>query len=319
MVMMMPTINDLIQLGKDEDGYLEKSKSAYNQNPNVLWEKKAGAGYDNGTKYAYELDQIPNFFNGKKNWYAWCCVFVSWLFVKTFGVERARQLLNYPKNSLGAVVDYMKRYFTNNNQYYHTPTKGDVIFFRNAKGGMTHVGLVYDTDSNYVYTIEGNTSGGSVVVAEGGATCLKKYPINASYIDGYGRPNYTKEEKDGGSTTKTMYIANVDWEGLNVRQTPNGKILHTIAVGTKVEVSEISGQWSHIEDGWVFSQYLSSNKPDIRYVTSKELNVRKNHNTNSAIIHVLKRGDAVQVFRTYGSWVKVSPFASAWCSKNFLK
>ena len=314
----MATINDMIKLGKDEDGYLEKSKSAYNKDHNVLWEKKAGAGYDNGTKYAYEIDEIPDFFNGKKNWYAWCCVFVSWLFVKTFGVDRARQLLNYPKKSLGAVVDYMKMYFTKKNQYYHSPLKGDVIFFRNASGGMTHVGLVYDSDSKYVYTIEGNTSGGSVVVAEGGAVCLKKYPINAYYIDGYGRPLYTDEEK-GGSTTKTMYIYNTDWEGLNVRETPNGKILHTIPVGTKVEVSEVSGQWSHIQDGWVFSAYLSNKRPDVRYVTSKELNVRKNHNTSSAIITTLKRGEAVQVYKTYFSWVKVSPNANAWCSKNFLK
>jgi len=312
MVMMMPTINNLIQLGKDEDGYLEKKTNAY------LYDKKKNAGYNNYTKYAYELDQIQHFFNGKKNGFAWCSVFVAWLFVKTFGEERAKQLLNYPYDSCGAGVYWAKLYFTQKGQYYKYPERGDCIFFRNASGGMQHIGLVYDSDSKYVYTIEGNTSGGSVVVAEGGAVCLKKYSLNNYYIDGYGRPSYTEEEK-GGKLHKEMYVYNTDWEGLNVRETPNGKILGLIPVGTKVMVSEISGQWSHIEQGWVFSAYLSKTKPDVRVVTSDVLNLRKGPGTKYAIVGRLNKGTRVQVFKTNGSWVKVSPTANAWCSKNYLK
>ena len=314
----MATISDLIRLGKDEDGYLEKSRAAYNKNPNILWEKKAGAGYDNGTKYAYELDQIKDFYNGKKNWYAWCSVFVAWLFVKTFGVDRARELLNYPTKSLGAGVYWAKLYFTQKNQYYHSPEKGDCIFFKNASGNMQHIGLVYDYDSKYVYTIEGNTSGGSTVIAEGGAVCLKKYSLSNKYIDGYGRPAYTDSEKES-SGKEEKYIYNTDWEGLNVRETPNGKILYTLPVGTKVYVSETSGQWSHIDQGWVFSAYLSSTRPDVREITSKELNVRKGPGIGYGIITTLKQGTKVQVYKISGSWAKVSPNKSAWCSKNYLR
>lgn len=306
----MATINDLINLGKAEDGYLEKKSNAY------LDDKKKNAGYNNFTKYARDLDAIKDFYNGKKQGFPWCCVFVAWLFVKTFGVDRTRELLNYPVKSLGAAVEYAKGYFVKKGQYYSSPMKGDNIFFRNGKG-LTHIGLVYDSDSKYVYTIEGNTSGGSVVVAEGGAVCLKKYSLSNSGIDGYGRPSYSDSER-GNPEKKEMYIYNTDWEGLNVRETPNGKILFTLPVGTKVLVSEVSGQWSHIEQGWVFSAYLSSKKPDVRHVTSEKLNVRKNHNVNSAIIATLKRGDAVQVYKTWFTWVKVSPNANAWCSKNFL-
>ncbi|MDR2025401.1 MAG: hypothetical protein LBQ71_19650, partial [Hungatella sp.] len=38
-----------------------------------------------------------------------------------------------------------------------------------------------------VYTIEGNTSSGAEVIANGGAVCLKEYALINSRIDGYGR------------------------------------------------------------------------------------------------------------------------------------
>ena len=39
---------------------------------------------DNWTKYAEDLDRT-NWYNGPKNGYAWCDVFVDWLFYKCFG------------------------------------------------------------------------------------------------------------------------------------------------------------------------------------------------------------------------------------------
>lgn len=41
-----------------------------------------------------------------------------------------------------------------------------------------------------MYTIEGNTSGASGVVANGGMVCKKSYARNYSQIAGYGRPAY---------------------------------------------------------------------------------------------------------------------------------
>ena len=43
-------------------------------------------------------------------------------------------------------------------------------------------------------TIEGNTSSGSEVIANGGAVCQKEYSLNNSRIDGYGRPDWSLVE-----------------------------------------------------------------------------------------------------------------------------
>ena len=58
-----------------EVGYLEKKT---NKN---LDSKTANAGYNNYTKYARDLDAISGFYNGKKQGYAWCDMFVDWCFV----------------------------------------------------------------------------------------------------------------------------------------------------------------------------------------------------------------------------------------------
>jgi archaellum component FlaG (FlaF/FlaG flagellin family) len=65
--------------------------------------------------------------------------------------------------------------------------------------------LVYNVDSSYVYTIEGNTSSTSGVVANGGGVYKKKYALNYSSISGYGRPNY---DDTATTTTVTTPIVN---------------------------------------------------------------------------------------------------------------
>lgn len=180
-------IEKLINIAKAEIGYLEKKSN------NQLDDKTANAGNGNYTKYARDLDNIPNFYNGKKNGYAWCDVFVDWLFVQTFGVDKAKELLLQPNGSLGAGCTYSARYYKNANQYHKTPKVGDQIFFTNSKGSIIHTGIVYKVDSTYVYTIEGNTSSDEGVVENGGSVNDKKYKLSYSRIDGYGRPKYNEE------------------------------------------------------------------------------------------------------------------------------
>jgi len=81
-------ISKLIATAKAELGYLEKASN------HLLYDKTANAGNANYNKYAYELDKIGNIYNGKKNGYDWCDIFVDWCFIKTFGVEAAMKLLN---------------------------------------------------------------------------------------------------------------------------------------------------------------------------------------------------------------------------------
>ena len=192
----MNELDKVISIAKAEEGYLEKASNK------DLEDKIANAGNKNYTKYARDLDNISGFYNGKKQHYAWCDVFVDWCFVKAFGVDRAKELLCQPSKSLGAGVYYSANYYKQKKQYYTSnPKAGDQIFFKNSSGNAQHTGLVYDVDKNYVYTVEGNTSSASGVIANGGCVRLKKYALNYKYIMGYGRPNYKVEEKPKTTST----------------------------------------------------------------------------------------------------------------------
>lgn len=318
----MATINDLLTLAQNEVGYLEKKTADLK----YLYDKKANAGYNNYTKYAKELDDLKDFYNGRKNGYSWCDVFVDWCFVKTFGRARAQQLINQPDKSTGAGVGFSKKFYQNKNRYFSAPEVGDQIFFKNASGGMQHTGLVYKTDKNYVYTIEGNTSGSSNVIANGGAVCAKKYSLKNKYIDGYGRPDYSANERGNAAAADkvlyTRYVSGVDYEGLVIHDIPGGPDTNNLLqVGTKVNVYQTSGQWSRIGvNQWVYSAYLKILKPKVKYVQAKDgLNVRKSYTTNSARLTTLPYGTPVQVFKTKNGWSKVSPDANAWVASNWIK
>lgn len=177
----------IIALAQNEIGYLEKASNSQ------LDSKTANAGYNNFTKYARDLDNIPGFFNGPKNGYPWCTSFYCWLFVKSFGVAQTRKMLYLPINSLAAGCTYAVEYYRKNGAFYSVPKAGDQIFFKDARGNIVHTGLVEKVTATTVYTIEGNTSTTAGVVANGGGVCRKSYSIGYSRIIGYGRPKYDVE------------------------------------------------------------------------------------------------------------------------------
>jgi hypothetical protein len=86
-----------------------------------------------------------------------------------------------------------------------TPKVGAQVFFtKNGKSnGCHHTGLVYKVTSAKFYTIEGNTSGASGVVRNGGGVAKKDYKI-ADYKGKvlFGYPKYDEEP-----TTKTTYYS----------------------------------------------------------------------------------------------------------------
>lgn len=186
----MNNVEKVIAVAKAEVGYLEKKTNSQ------LDSKTANAGSANYTKYARDLDNIKGYFNGAKNGYAWCAVFVNWCFVKAYGVTEAKKLLCQPAvNSCGAGCHPSYNYFKAKGQLYHSPHVGDQIFFFTTGGfeEIGHTGIVVKVDSNRVYTIEGNTSSSSGVIPNGGAVSEKSYTLGYSRIAGYGRPNYDIE------------------------------------------------------------------------------------------------------------------------------
>lgn len=182
------TPDKVIAVAIKEIGYLEKSRSAYMKDPNIIFEKTAGAGSDNYTKYGKEMhDLYPQVIDFPAYW---CDAFVDWCFYKAYGVNTAKSLLhgNFDDYTVASCKMYAKH-----NALHLIPKPGDQVFFtRNgAPSGCHHTGIVTNVDELYFYTVEGNTSKASSVVSNGGGVAGKKYKRTA--YKGkvlFGRPKY---------------------------------------------------------------------------------------------------------------------------------
>ena len=189
----MNTVDKVLKIAMNEAGYLEKSKTAYQKNHDIIYEKTEGAGSDNYTKYGKELHDIyPSVMDFPAYW---CDAFVDWCFYKAYGVTTAKSLIggNFDDYTVASSGMYAKHNALDGNVRV-----GDQVFFtKNGKtSGCHHTGLVYQVDSQYFYTIEGNTSNASTVVSNGGGVAKKKYKI--SDYKGkvlFGHPKYDVEKK----------------------------------------------------------------------------------------------------------------------------
>ena len=174
----MKLVEKLLKIAKAEEGYLEKRSNSQ------LDSKTANAGQNNYTKYARDLYPA---LQGQP----WCDMFADWCFVQAFGAVNAKRLLG---GGFSAYTPTSAQYYKDRGQYHKTdPQPGDQIFFRNASG-IYHTGIVTEVTLSKVRTVEGNTSSGMEVIANGGAVCLKEYNLNDSRIDGYGRPDWSLVE-----------------------------------------------------------------------------------------------------------------------------
>lgn len=166
----MNAIDKLIQIAKNEVGYLEKASNSQ------LDSKTANAGENNYTKYWRDVK--PS-YQGQP----WCAGFVSWCFMKAFGQEKAKELL---KHWPYVYCPTLGNLFTKN----ANPKIGDiVIFYRN--GTFTHTGIVTAVIGDRFYTIEGNTSGASGIIANGGGVCAKSYLNSQMPGTKFCTPNYS--------------------------------------------------------------------------------------------------------------------------------
>lgn len=155
------------------------------ENPLGSNKQPYGAYIDSTDWYLYK--------DGSKTWrhlvngYDWCTQFHDCCFLKVFGIDKARKMLNRPVyNNYGAVVKYQYNYMKAINQVGNSPKKGCSIYFKN-NNGLSHIGIVYDYDSTYVYTVEGNAGTNCWYVTKG------KYYRTNSRIAGYGYPLYDEE------------------------------------------------------------------------------------------------------------------------------
>lgn len=202
------TVSKLIEIAQAEVGYLEKESNK------SLDSKTGNAGDENYTKYARDLYKA-GYYNGNKNGYAWCDVFVDWLFWKLCDKDAAKaQKMISQSGPYGAGCSWSASYYRKAGRFYKSPKVGDQIFF-GAEGDEYHTGIVYKVDSSKVYTIEGNTSGSSGVVANGGGVFKKSYALSNSKIAGYGRPLYEAEPAPAPTQPKKKTIAELVEEVLD--------------------------------------------------------------------------------------------------------
>ena len=147
-------IEKVILIAKNEEGYLEKKSN------NQLDNKTANAGSANYTKYWRDIK--PD-YQGQP----WCAAFISWCFMKAFGLDNAKKLL---KHWPYVYCPTLGKLFARN----ANPKIGDIVIFYHS-GTFTHTGLVTAVIGDRFYTIEGNTSGASGIIANGGGVCAKSY------------------------------------------------------------------------------------------------------------------------------------------------
>ena len=168
----MSKAQDIIQIALAEVGYREKVSNASLDDP------QANAGGGNWTKYARDL-AAAGYYNGNKNGYAWCDVFVDWCFFKAYGPVEG-QRVQCQTGDLGAACIYSAQYFMMQGRYDHNPKPGDQIFF-NVNGSIGHTGIVVEVTGSSVVVVEGNSSDRVQKLT---------YDKGSSRIAGYGHPKY---------------------------------------------------------------------------------------------------------------------------------
>ncbi len=175
-------IDRLIRIAEAQVGYLEKRSNK------DLDKKTANAGSANYTKYNRDLKKWTGVGSIDAQW---CQAFVDWCFIEAFGIAGAKKLLHVFTNYTPTGSNAFKKRGRYVRRGGGKPRRGDVIYFYSAaKGRIGHVGIVRKVTRTMVHTVEGNTSGASTLVTNGGGVQKKSYRLTSAYIDGYGSVDY---------------------------------------------------------------------------------------------------------------------------------
>ena len=213
------------------------------------------SGDGNFVEYNYAYGKLDQEGNGQLTYgYPWCAAFVS------FCLRRSLVPTDIAPAHVNCTswVNLFKK-GTRNYRFYtpseYTPIMGDIIFFKNNNGTTRisdHVGLVLGVSDEFVYTIEGNTSGG---------VFTRVYELDASKIVGYAVPSYTSEIKTAELIDDGRLMVSAR-ETLNLRSQGNtsSTVLATLAYGTVVDVIDVKDGWVKVEadgkTGWVSMTYM---------------------------------------------------------------
>ena len=138
--------------------------------------------------YGYDASDIP-----------WCAIFVSWCFNQIDGINlytaKTAGAGSIARDSIamGLAGDWFESEFSDTDT---TPQVGDVIefvwnysgrYYSYDKYYSDHVGIVYDVDDSFVYTVEGNAGSDD---NDTSTVTLRSYSRVSGAINGYYRPRW---------------------------------------------------------------------------------------------------------------------------------
>lgn len=285
-------IDALIATARAEVGYLEKKSNSQ------LDDKTANTGYNNYTKYW--RDVYPQYQTQ-----AWCACFVSWCMMKTFGLETAKKLL---KHWPYVYCPTLGNLFTK----HANPQRGDIVIFYRG-GTFAHTGIVTKVDGDAFFTIEGNTSGGTDIVANGGSVCSKYYYNSKLPGTKFCRPDYSlvtsilnsnsvpSASNQAVDQSYTAWVGSCTTNGTDVFSGATGasklSTYPKLNAGNLVDVVGESGTRYHIRIAGKYFGYVEKGRiknpnkkepkspyPFVGKVTASKLNVRKKPGTGQPLL-----------------------------------
>lgn len=113
---------------------------------------------------------------------------------------------------------------------------------------------------------------------------------------------------------------------LFIRKDPstNYSAVGMLRKGDRIQVLESNGNWLKIEDGWVYSAYVTMDSGTTVYdnertnaiVTVNALNIRETPGLLGKVVGSLTRYQKVEVLETSGDWLRIS---SGWINKDYVK
>lgn len=130
-------------------------------------------GANNWTKYA-EDPGIQRLYGWKPQNQPWCCTFVNFCFLATFGYDLGSRLTFGGSAACRNAADLYKAA----DQFVHFPSVGDQAFYYSG-GAINHTGIVVRVDGTVFEAIEGNYSDRVSSV---------KHNIGDGSVAGFGRP-----------------------------------------------------------------------------------------------------------------------------------
>lgn len=189
----------LIDLAKSQVGYRE--------------------GANNYTKYADDPG-ITKLYGWTPQNQPWCCVFVNWCYLTTFGYDIGSGL-TYGGT---AACSNSAQLFKSAGAWKNTPEVGDQAFFLSG-GGINHTGIVVEVNGSSFTTVEGNYSDKVSSV---------RHNVGSGDVAGFGRPNWSLVQSiavtDEKETVNTEKPQNLNLESHNWKP----QTLKYGAVGTDV-------------------------------------------------------------------------------------